>query len=172
MIAILTAVYTLTRLIILYKKDIKSIITNILKIGIYAILGVLLSGIITIPLCNVLLSDTRMGSGRPFFLFYTNSYYSKLPGVFLTSMNPDRTSMGYSAPCILAVFLLFKRKKENLLQKVLFIIGIIFMTIPLFGKILNGFSYTTNRWSWAFALVVAYILTTQWDNLLNLEKKD
>ena len=38
----------------------------------------------------------------------------------------------------------------------------------MFGWALNGFSYMANRWVWAYSLLVAYIVTTQWQKLRHI----
>ena len=42
------------------------------------------------------------------------------------------------------------------------------LLIPVFGWALNGFSYMANRWVWAYSLLVAYIVTTQWKKLRHI----
>lgn len=42
------------------------------------------------------------------------------------------------------------------------------MCVPFFGRALNGFSYITNRWCFALALLGAYILAVMWEPLLEL----
>ncbi len=44
--------------------------------------------------------------------------------------------------------------------------------LPALGQALNGFSYPSNRWSFAFALLAAYILTDVWPRLQTLRQKD
>ena len=43
---------------------------------------------------------------------------------------------------------------------------------PIGGRILNGFSYMTNRWSFAIALLVAYILVKKWYEMANLSREE
>ncbi len=172
MIVLLTIIYTIVRLILLYKKNIKEIIINLLKIAGFSIIGLLLSSIVFMPVCYIFLSDTRMSSGISFNLIYPLSYYIKLPSIFFTTNCSYWMCMGYSAPTILAIYMLFRTKKQNLLLKILFIISIIIMLVPVFGQIFNGLSYMCNRWCWALALLVSYILVKQWDNLLSINTKD
>lgn len=42
------------------------------------------------------------------------------------------------------------------------------LLIPVFGWAMNGFSYMANRWVWAYSLLVAYIVTTQWQKLRHI----
>ena len=171
-IAILTAVYTLVRLIILYKKDIKTIMLNLVKIGVYAIVGVLLSSIVFLPVCYTFLLDARMSLENVWSFVYPLRHYSVLPAIFLTNESSYWLFMGYSAPTILAIFMMFRKKHDNNLFKILILICLIITLVPIFGQVLNGFSYMCNRWCWALALLVAYILVLQWDNLLNIDENN
>lgn len=47
-------------------------------------------------------------------------------------------------------------------MRILFILSTLLLLFPAFGWLLNGLSYATNRWIWAYSLLVAYIVTTQW----------
>ena len=172
MIAILTIIYTLVRLICIYKRDIKRILLKLLKIGAFSVIGVLMSSIVFLPVCYTFLNDTRMASGVELRLIYPISYYIKLPSILVTCNSSYWMCMGYSAPTVLAIFMLFLNKKENKLLKTLIIACLIIMVIPVFGQILNGFSYMCNRWCWALALLVSYILVSQWEKLMYIEGKN
>lgn len=166
-----TAIYALIKLAFHCRRNIKDAFRILLFMGASAILGVLMASVILLPICHTFLSDARMSSGIAYHLLYPLSYYSKLPALFVTSGAPYWICMGFSAPTLLAVFLLFYKKQENGLLKILFCTGIIIMFVPFLGQVFNGFSYMSNRWSWAFALISAYILTVMWEPLMELEPK-
>ena len=79
--------------------------------------------------------------------------------------------MGFSAPAILALFLLFLKKKKDTFLKVLVLVCAAIMLFPIGGRILNGMSYNTNRWIWAFEILVFYIMAAKWNELIDLPKK-
>lgn len=169
-IVLMTAVYVVLRLITKYGNDIKSILQVLIKIAGCSALGSAMGGIILLPVCYTFLNDARMGSGNAWNLVYPLSYYSGLLGSFFFS---DEGSywlyMGYAAPVILAVFLLFMRKKQHRLLKVCFLVCSAIILIPALGQVLNGMSYMSNKWCWAFALLCAYIFTVMWPELMNLK---
>lgn len=53
-------------------------------------------------------------------------------------------------------------------MRILFILSTLLLLFPAFGWLLNGLSYATNRWIWAYSLLVAYIVTTQWKKLRHI----
>lgn len=167
MIVILTIIYVAVRLIAKYKSDLKSIALDLFRMGCFAILGTLMSAVILVPVCYIFLNDPRMNSENAWHFLYPISYYSKLLHAFFAGEGNYWLCMGYSAPTILAVCLLLLQKKEKLL-KIYLGIGLVMIMIPACGQFLNGMSYMCNRWSWAFALLCAYILAIKWDNLMDL----
>lgn len=173
MIVLLSIVYALVRMIVLYKKHVKLILTMLVRIGVMAAIGVSMAGILFVPVLSMFFQDSRLSTAdQPFHLFYPLSYYSKLPGAAISTVSEYWLTMGFAVPALLAVFLLFTKKKENILLKVLFCISGIIMLFPIFGRILNGMSYMTNRWSWSLALLCAYTLVKEWDALHELSHKE
>ena len=68
------------------------------------------------------------------------------------------TYCGISAVAILAVMILFARRRQNTVLKAAWLVFLAMLVTPWAGKILNGFSYMQNRWVWAFAMLEAFIL--------------
>ncbi len=172
MLVLLTVIYVAIRLAVSYRKDRKEGLRIFLYISGASVFGVLMGAVLFLPVCYMFLSDSRLSAGSTVHLFYPLSYYGQLPSAFLAAAEPYWMCMGYTAPVLLAVFLMFCRKKEYRLLKALFITGVIFMMFPCFGYALNGFSYMANRWSWAFALPAAYILAVMWPSLMALRRKE
>ena len=56
-------------------------------------------------------------------------------------------------------------------MKIATVSSLLIMCIPLCGRILNGFGYAANRWSYPFALAVAMVYVGLGDKLCKLEKK-
>ena len=172
MLVLTTVVYVIIRLLFIYKRDILSACKIILQVGAYSVIGVLLAAVIILPICYVFLGDTRMSGGTTVHLFYPLSYYFNLPGFFVTVDFAQWIRMGFAAPVLVAVFFLFCRRKEHGLLKVLFLICIAVFMLPFLGYVLNGFTYVSNRWCWAFSLLCAYILTVMWPSLMKLNKRE
>lgn len=167
MIAVLTAVYGIIRVVIMYKRDVKQIFKTIVPMGLYAGIGMCIAGAVFVPVLVMLMGDGRLSATQPFHLFYPREYYSKLPAILLNAASYE-LHIGVAVPALLATFLLFLRKKEDLLLKVLVIAELLIILFPIGGRILNGFSYMTNRWSFAVELLLSFILVKKWDELLEL----
>ncbi len=169
-ISVLAMVYTVVRLILLYGRNIRLFFIKILYIGFFALTGVSISGIFLVPVLMALLHDTRMGTGQIFHLLYPLEYYRALPEALVSPSGSYYLYISMTVPAILAVMLLFINKDSSKILRILSIICVIVMIFPMFGRFLNGMSYMTNRWSWAFDLLCAYILLDRWDEILAFSK--
>lgn len=172
MIVILTIVYAVVRLILLYRRNVKQIVLLLLKAAATALIGVCIAGVLLLPVLTMFLNDSRLGVSQPFHLFYPLSYYSKLPAILIQVDSLYWLCLGVSAPIVLSAVLLFLKKKEALLLKALFLICVLITAFPICGRLLNGMSYMTNRWSWAFVLLLCYILVNKWDELFSLSETE
>lgn len=163
---ILTIVYFVVRAVDRYGKDLKAIVMAGLRTLIPAMIGVLISGLVFVPIVCVFLSDTRFTTDHIWYLLYPWTYYSKFPSILLTSANSYWLCLGMTVPTIFAVVLLVIRKKENRILRWLLLACFVILLVPAFGQILNGLSYRANRWSFALCLLLCYILTVEWPALL------
>lgn len=171
-LVLLMVIYVIARLCYLYAKEVKTAVLVLVKIGSSALLGVGLSAIVFLPVCSALFSNDRIGSAYSFRnLFYPLSYYSELLGIYLSKTTAFDLHMGFAVPVFLATCLLFTRKREHRFLKILFVISVIFILFPVFGQILNGFSYMSNRWCFAFVLLSAYTLTIMWPFLVSINEQ-
>ena len=169
MIVILAITYTLIRLGLMYRDNIREGFITLLKLGGYAVTGVCIAGLILLPVLMIFTHDSRLSSSsQPFQLLYPMSYYSQLPSVFISNGSPYWLCLGLTAPVVLAVFLLFRTKKASALMKILVLLGVLIMLFPIAGRFLNGMSYISNRWTWGFIMLCCYILASEWDHLLSL----
>ena len=163
MIAILTVIYVAVRLILAYGKDMKKILITVLYIGVYALLGTGLAAVTAMPVAYALLSNNRLGLEYGVHAFYPLIYYERFLNILLSKDDPYWLCMGFASPCLLSLALSFRQFKKDKLVFFLNLITMIMICVPYFGKVLNGFSYISNRWSFAIALVYAYTLTVKWD---------
>lgn len=172
MIALLAVVYALIRLAILCGKDYGQALRKLLTMGGLALLGVCIAAVILLPVMSMFLSDSRLGVAQPFRLFYPLSYYSQLPAAVIEFRDPYWLCLGMSAPTVLCTFLLFVKKQREPLLKVLLAVCCLITLFPIGGRILNGMSYITNRWCWAFVLLMIYIMVKEWDVLFRLGRQE
>lgn len=172
MLVLTIIIYTVIRLVLLYKKKIREIIAVLIYIGLFSLMGTLLASAVLLPVMATLLGGSRMATENGTLLFYPISYYSQLFSVLITTSSSYWLYMGYSVTVIPALFLLFRKRKQYTLLKTLFVVGVIFILFPSLGQMMNGFSYITNRWCWAFALLCSYIFAVMWPSLMNLTGRD
>ena len=170
-LVLLTVLYVIARLLMLYCRNLKQAFIYAGQITVFSVLGLLMASIIFVPICRLFLIDARMGLGFVPEWMYPADYYKQLPYLF-TSMNAQNwLCLGYTAPALLALFLLWIDRKASRLLRLASGVCLLFMLCPVFGQIFNGLSYKSNRWCWAAALTVCMVLTDEWDNLVHLSRK-
>lgn len=172
-ISIFTVLYIFVRLFFQYKNQfIKNLFTSFLKFGSCYLLGVLMASIIFVPIVLTFLQSSRGSVEYAFDLFFASSYYNSFINAFAgTDMLQGLTLMGYTALGFVGLIILFPQKKKHTFLKLSFIILTVFMMFPAVMKIVNGFSYVTNRWVWVYGLLIAYMFTTAIKELKNINIK-
>lgn len=172
-VAAVTAIYAVEKLVVLYGKDISRIVINIFKIGGYAMISICLTAIISFPMIYFCLINPRMGNGIAQNMFYSLKYYLTL-NADLFSLPEENSGltplMGFYAADFIAVILLFTVKGKNILLKIFGVSMGIAMLLPILGKALNGMAYPSNRWNVAVVLFSAYVLVVMWDEILSLSR--
>lgn len=170
----LLAIYCLIREFAVYGKDLKKIISDIIRlIGVYVI-GAGLSMAIFLPTTLGFLGSSRTGqySETP-PLVYTWPYYKSLfvnygtPGVY--GGWPQTTFIAISIPLIVTLFLKKVRYAKTL--RFSWIMCTVFLTVPVFGKILNGFSYVSSRWCYGYAFCIGLIAVFVYPELKELSRR-
>ncbi|MBQ6478133.1 MAG: YfhO family protein [Erysipelotrichaceae bacterium] len=169
-IAILTAVYSFLTLTFEYRKNLKKIIENIFRIFCYAVLGICLGAFIFLPVVYVFLKDSRMSIEFGKHLLYPLNYYKKIPSMFFSTGREYWLCMGYASPAILFLMISLLKGKKNLLLNVFNVLGVLMILFPVFGQVMNGFSYISNKWCFALSLLVAYNTAYQWDEVADHKK--
>lgn len=174
MLVLLTVLYVILRMFQLYRKnEWKKAAVTVLKIGGYSAVGVMLSAVLFLPVVLLFLGDQRSGSGYTCNLFYSVDYYEKLFSNFISYYGTGSiVKLGYSAVSLLAVFLLYVTPKKNRGLKIAFCVLTVFLLLPFFGHVFNGFSYAVNRWIWGYSMLVAYILASMWPELISMSRKN
>ena len=171
MLAIITAIYTVYRLCCLYDRhSAKQAVGGLLQVTLWAVVGALMSAAILLPVVLAFMNDTRT-AGYQFNWFYDAKFYKNFLSTYFTSSGElgSQTYLGFNAIAFPAICLLFfKREPEEKPMRILFILSTLLLLFPAFGWLLNGLSYATNRWIWAYSLLVAYIVTTQWQKLRHI----
>lgn len=143
-----------------------------LKFVLYFLVGTAISAVILLPVALVMVHSGRAEAGAVVRAFYPALYYWKFPAAFLTGQAGYWNKMGYTAFGVLAVLQLFLKKKRGGNLKKAFLFMTLLLLIPWCGHVLNGFSYVTNRFVWAYGMLNGYIFVKIFPELLTLSRKE
>lgn len=150
-------------------RDNKSIREFLMLIGRffgYALVGVMMAAAILLPVILLFLGTYRSGVEQITPYLYSKKYYLTLLEAFCRATAVGQyTIWGFTVPAFLAVLLLFFQKGKHGVLKGSFVIMTAMFLFPAVGKMMNGFSYVSNRWGFIYAGLVSYILVTMWPKL-------
>ena len=168
--ALATAIYGVVRLFVKYGRDFENIIYKLVYILFYAVLGILMASIVLLPMLSAYMSDSRMSISNSVSLFYPLFFYERLLTIFVSNDSPYDLCLGFVSSCLLSLSLVLKEFKKNKTLTILNIIWIVSLLFPLLGKVWNGFSYVSQRWSFVIALPIAYNFVEMWNEYKNNKK--
>ena len=137
----------------------------------FGCIGVALSGVLLCPVVSAMLNlpytlDTTKE------ILYAGSYYRQFFAAFISS-DVDIISwrvLAYSSPVLLSVFALFLHRGKPALKYALAALTL-FLLFAAFGNALNGFEHPTNQWSWVVAIVIAYTLAEEWEEIVRANRR-
>ena len=159
---ILCGIYLCVRLFGHYREyGIRKILLLILKMAVAWIWGICLGAVVILPSVYAFLHNARMdAAGEEVKIFYDAAHYRKMIlGFFQTlPMTNGWTVHGTAIGGLAGVLMLFtskKRSRENCQLKIGFVVLLVLLCIPSGGKMMNGFAYVTNRWSYGMAFLCA-----------------
>lgn len=177
MILVLAFIYAAVRYLLFSKdKSLVHFLLVLIRFILYTITSLLLSAVLFLPILLGFLNNgrTEIGTSKVMFLYPLAYYFEIFQNMF--SPISGATAGIYWSNISLAVIglfsiilLLLDRGKWNL--KLYLSLSIFSISLPFIGKILNGYSYVTNRWVFAFILLVAYIVVKMAPSLLILSKE-
>lgn len=158
---LLCGVYILVRLFGHYREyGVKRIVGLFLKIAGAWIWGVCLSAVIFFPAAYAFLHNARGGEETTLTAFYNIRQYKR---AFLTlfmsiPVTNNWTVPGTAAAGFTGVLLVFssgKGEKTDRQLRLGFLVLVLMLALPVAGKVMNGFAYVTNRWSYGVAFACA-----------------
>lgn len=139
----------------------------------YALIGILIAGIALVPSLVGLFGIERFTEATVSVpLLYPFSYYASTIAGFLSFANVGSDCfIGFGGVAVVACVLLFMRRGENKLLKLGFLGMTAMLLLPAAGSIMNGLNYATNRWVWAYALIVCFIVAKMLPSFSTLSKR-
>lgn len=171
MMVFLTIIYTIVRCAFLYKKDIWQSVKRLLQMLVYAVIAVMISALIFLPIIMFFLGDNRHDVGYDIPLLYDLKYYQQLFSSLLSvQQNSTWTIMGFTPLALLGIFFAFRKK--NIQHCLFLLICILLLCIPFAGSFMNGLSYISNRWLWSFALLCSFFIVEYWEDIIAISIKN
>ena len=99
-------------------------------------------------------------------------YYQNIVGGFLGYyVVGNDCFIGYGSIAALACALLYLQGKNYRGLKIAFVILTFVLLTPFCGKIFNGFNYVNNRWVFAYAFCVSYIIVKMIPHFIHMERR-
>lgn len=172
---VMAAIYFFIRQIGTYRADgIKKFFVRVGRIVLSYLWGIALSAVILFPAVYAFLSNARTGAelATP-PLFFEQEYYDTLlsslaiPNISLNNWAvPSIGIFGIFSLCILSAH--WKKTDRKLLLG--FVVIAMMLCFPYVGKIMNGFSYPTMRFSYAMALLLSVMFVYAVDALKEVKE--
>ena len=178
MVVFLTVLYAAFEMFIPVKEiEIKKLLTQIGALAGYAVIGVMLSAILLIPVIMSFAGDMRTENKVVFDMLYPVAYYENFLSSFLSyhaTEGGEWANLGYASPVLIAIMMLYRGKTEDTEKKrlrIAFAVLTLFFMFPIVQYVFNGMSYPSARWHFGYSLLVAYILAYMWKDITRLTKK-
>ena len=178
MIVLMMVIYAVIRYLMIYKKIcIRELVPCLGTFVGWSLLGAGISLPVLLPSAMYVLGTGRMSARNYVPVLYPLAHYAKLLNDFFGvdyTMASSRyyTVMGFAPILLVALLALLVRWKKNRELKVGWLILTILLLIPFAGHMINGFSYVSNRWIWAYGMLLSYILVKMYPEFGKLEKKE
>lgn len=131
-----------------------------------------------VPQMHALFGSARFTSNRVIFQpTYSFLYYLNFIPGFISTFSPGNDYLiGYGATSLLACVALFlergERRREHRALRIGFVVLTLMMLVPIFGRVMNGNNYASNRWSFVYAMLISYIVCVVAPRLRRLGGRD
>lgn len=173
MICFLTVGYAVVRVFSFAPKgERKKIFGYLWRFVVYALLGVMMASVLLYPSLRTTLGSSRMAQKTTISPLYSFTHYKEY---FFSLVNTrfldDWCVPGHLPLSALAIVIMWLKPKKNKTQIVLFCVCTVMLLVPIFGWFFNGMSYVSNRWIWAYGLLVSMICVFHLPTLATLKVK-
>lgn len=139
-------------------KSVKNFSYQIFKVAFSYVVSICLSSLVFLPTLYTYISSSRLETNT--ILNYGKEYYKDFL-IGISSFTIDNWTTITTTTLTLLFFPLFiKKYKQNKSICIFTLIIVLMLLSPVFGSIMNGFSYPTNRFSFALCFCAAYIVCT------------
>ena len=139
----------------------------------YLLLGVLISCALMLPQVMALVGSERLDLDRDSSLLYILPTYVNFFTRYTSStlMGSD-AYVGVNALAPIALLLLVLRRREHKGLLLAFVVLTVMLIVPIFGRIMNAMEYPTDRWSWAYGMLVAWVIVKMLPGLFEMGRRE
>lgn len=139
----------------------------------YSLVGIAIAAVTMLPTVFEMFGSARFSLDRQVTSYPFTMYWNLIANLTTAGkVDEYSTYCGITAVAVLAVMILFARRRQNTVLKAAWLVMLAFMMLPWAGKVLNGFSYMQNRWVWAFAMLEAFILARVCPDMTKLSGRE
>ncbi|MBR2683320.1 MAG: YfhO family protein, partial [Atopobiaceae bacterium] len=142
----------------------RAFISIVLKFLLYGVIGVCLSAVASLPYIVSVVSVDRLAAGRVIPQLYGYGTYLSTLTNSIGGAASWNGRVRYIGPLSVILLFFFLRCRSNFTKRehTAWALGLAFVVIctlfPFFGRVFNGFSYTTDRWYFILNFVISYIV--------------
>lgn len=173
MLCIFMFLYAAFRYFGIFKeRSVKDVLCWFVRFLGYFLVAVMIGAVIFLPVIMTLFGTGRFQADNYVPLLYDRIYYEKYLGCLIGENMIQWGVAGYSAVSMAGVFVIFSRRKKYGELKAGFLLLNLFLLIPFAGHVLNGFSYVSNRWIWAYGMLIAYMFVKAYPELFTLTVRE
>lgn len=158
MICLFTLLYVLVRMWDYCPKgERKRIWSYLWRFALYALIGILMAGALFYPSIRTTLASSRQAAGGSMPILYGIKHYVSYIYAMSAGIGLGEWDFHGLLPLsLMAIFLLWTTPRARLkAPKRLFLLCTLFLLVPFFGWVINGTAYVSNRWVWAYDLLIA-----------------
>ena len=163
-IVLLTVLYVLLRGFEAVQWKPGALIRLMLRVAGLSLIGVAMAAALLLPSVMAMLGSSRHTNVYSFSPLYPlREYLNYSVALFSTYHGSNWTHIGVAPIALVAAAMEFLRRKRELWPRILLILYVIFLLFPVFGYIFNGFGYVTNRWVFAYSLLICFLMARNLD---------
>ncbi len=145
---------------------------DIFRFTAFFLVGLGVAAVLFVPEIVTVFSTSRASTRHAFSVLYEYAYYIKmLAGFSNSSFNNFWNILGFNAVSLFCLCAAFLKRKYLTRHKIGVVLLFFFMLFPLLGSVLNGLSYISNRWCFAFAFLVCIITVKMLPEIFRLSAK-
>ena len=171
MITIINVIYGVIKYIFEYNEGLKIFFNKFGQAIICYIVGVLMASVVLLPTVYAFINSARTESIQ--VSTYMQDFYKFFFMGIVSMRFKNWTVIGVSSIVLLMIPVLVTKIKEKEVKSYLslFLITTIMLLIPQIASMMNGFSFPSNRWVFAYSFILSYIVVLGFDSNLKYSKK-